>query len=201
MFIAAGQTVFLLTWLVSIIRYSSLRKLRFDLNPDERRQGAVRLAGGDWMRTLVDDAALQEDLDTLIQFQRRSLDGDPSLIRHEKARARMWELAIRGLWPLAIEEARKVLAQSGGDDDVSRMIIAVGHMSSRRLDAAREALHGLEQPEGYDEPELLSFVCEWLDPWQGNVDEDDFWDWENNSCIDHIQNTMQMIRNWNPKTV
>ena len=200
MFIAAGQTVFLLTWLVSIIRYSSLRKLRFDLNPDERREGAVRLAGGDWMRTLVDEAALQEDLDTLIQFQRRSLDGDPSLIRHEKARARMWELSIRGLWPLAIEEARKVLAQSGGDDDVSRMIIAVGHMSSRRLDAAREALHGLEQPEGYDEPELLSFVCEWLDPWQGNVDEDDFWDWENNSCIDHIQNTMQMIRNWNPKT-
>jgi hypothetical protein len=199
MFIAVGQTVFLLTWLVSIIRYSSLRKLRFDLNPDERREGAVKLAGGDWMRTLVDEAALEENLDTLIQFQRRSLDGDPSLVRHEKARARMWELAIRGLWPLAIEESRKVLAQSGGDDDIARMLIAVGHMASRRLDAAREALHGLEQPEGYDEPELLSFVCEWLDPWQGNVNEDDFWDWENNSCIDHIQNTMQMIRNWNPK--
>ncbi len=198
MFIAVGQTVFLLTWLVSTIRYSSLRKLRFDLNPDERREGAVKLAGGDWMRTLVDEAALEEDIDSLIQFQRRSLDGDPALIRHEKARARMWELAIRGLWPSAIEEARKVLAQSGGDDDVARMLIAVGHMASRRLDAAREALHGLEQPEGYDEPELLSFVCEWLDPWQGNVDEDDFWDWENNSCIDHIQNTMQMIRNWNP---
>ena len=199
MFIAVGQTVFLLTWLVSIIRYSSLRNLRFDLNPDERREGAVKLAGGDWMRTLVDEAALEENLDTLIQFQRRSLDGDPSLVRHEKARARMWELAIRGLWPSAIEESRKVLAQSGGDDDVARMLIAVGHMASRRLDAAREALHGLEQPEGYDEPELLSFVCEWLDPWQGNVNEDDFWDWENNSCIDHIQNTMQMIRNWNPK--
>ncbi len=198
MFIAVGQTVFLLTWLVSIIRYSSLRKLRFDLNPDERRQGAVKLAGGDWMRALVDEAALVEDLDTLIQFQRRSIDGDPSIVRHEKARARMWELAIRGLWPSAIEESRKVLAQAGGDDDVARMIIAVGHMASRRLDAARESMHGLEQPEGYDEPELLSFVCEWLDPWQGNVDEDDFWDWENNSCIDHIQNTMQMIRNWNP---
>ena len=199
MFIAVGQTVFLLTWLVSIIRYSSLRKLRFDLNPDERREGAVKLAGGDWMRTLVDEAALVEDLDSLIQFQRRSLDGDQSLVRHEKARARMWELAIRGLWPSSIEEARKVLAQAGGDDDVARMIIAVGHMASRRLDAAREALHGLEQPEGYDEPELLSFVCEWLDPWQGNVGEDDFWDWENNSCIDHIQGTMQMMRNWNPK--
>jgi len=199
MFMAVGQTVFLLTWLVSIIRFSSLKKLRFDLNPDERREGAVKIAGGDWMRTLVDESALAEDIDSLIQFQRRSIEGDPSLIRHEKARARMWELAIRGLWPSAIEESRKVLAQAGGDDDVARMIVAVGHMSSRRLDAAREALHGLQQPEGYDEPELLSFVCEWLDPWQGNVNEDDFWDWENNSCIDHIQNTMQMIRNWNPK--
>ena len=199
MFIAVGQLVFLLTWLVSIIRFTHLRNLRFDLNPDERREGAVRIAGGDWMRTLVDEAALQEDLDTLIRFQRRSLTGDESVIRFEKGRARMWELAIRGLWPSAIEEARKVLAQSGGDDDIARMIIATGHMASRRLDAARDALYGLEQPEGYDEPELLAFVCEWLDPWSGNVSEDDFWDWENNSCINHIQHLTQMIRGWNPK--
>ena len=200
MFIAVGQLIFLVTWLLSTIRFSPLRNLRFDLNPDERREGAVKLAGGDWMRTLVDEAALVEDLDTLIRFQRRSLDGDPSVIRFEKARARMWELAIRGLWPSAIEEARKVLAQAGGDDDISRMIIATGHMASRRLDAARDALHGLEQPEGYDEPELLAFVCEWLDPWTGNVTEDDFWDWENNSCINHLQNLTQMLRGWNPKT-
>ena len=135
------------------------------------------------MRTLVDEAALQEDLDTLIRFQRRSLSGDESVIRFEKGRARMWELALRGLWPSAIEEARRVLAQSGGDDDIARMIIATGHMASRRLDAARDALHGLEQPEGYDEPELLAFVCEWLDPWSGNVSEDDFWDWENNFWV------------------
>ena len=199
MFIAVGQLIFLLTWLVSIIRFGTLRSLRFDLNPDERRQGAVRLAGGDWMRTLVDEAALIEDLDTLIRFQRRSLDGDPSVIRYEKARARMWELAIRGLWPSAIEEARKVLAQAGGDDDIARMIIATGHMASRRLDAARDALHGLQQPEGYDEPELLAFVCEWLDPFTGNVNEDDFWDWENNSCINNLQHQIQMIRGWNPK--
>ena len=199
MFIAVGQLIFLLTWLVSIIRFGTLRSLRFDLNPDERRQGAVRLAGGDWMRTLVDEAALVEDLDTLIRFQRRSLDGDPSVIRYEKARARMWELAIRGLWPSAIEEARKVLAQAGGDDDIARMIIATGHMASRRLDAARDALHGLQQPEGYDEPELLAFVCEWLDPFTGNVNEDDFWDWENNSCINNLQHQIQMIRGWNPK--
>ena len=199
MFIAVGQLIFLLTWLVSIIRFGTLRNLRFDLNPDERREGAVRLAGGDWMRTLVDEAALIEDLDTLIRFQRRSLDGDPSVVRFEKARARMWELAIRGLWPSAIEEARKVLAQAGGDDDVARMIIATGHMASRRLDAARDALMGLEQPEGYDEPELLAFVCEWLDPFTGNVTEDDFWDWENNSCINNLQQQIQMIRGWNPK--
>ena len=199
MFIAVGQAIFLLTWLVSIIRFGKLRKLRFDLNPDERREGAVKLAGGDWMRTLVDDAALNEDLDTLISFQKRSLEGDPSVIRFEKARARMWELAIRGLWPSAIEESRKVLAQAGGDDDIARMIIATGHMASRRLDAARDALHGLEQPEGYDEPELLAFVCEWLDPWSGNVTEDDFWDWENNPCINHLQNLLQMVRSWSAK--
>jgi len=198
MFIALGQAVFLFTWALSIIRFKSLRTLRFDLNPDERREGAVTFAQGDWMRNLVEDAAIAEDLDALIQFQRRSIDGDPSLVRHEKARARMWEMAIRGLWPNAIEEAKKVLAQSGGDDDICRMIVAVGHMASRRLDAAREALHGLQQPEGYDEPELLAFVCEWLDPWQGNAQEDDFWDWENNSCIDHLQVLMRMLRGWQP---
>jgi hypothetical protein len=198
MFIALGQAVFLFTWALSIIRFRSLKSLRFDLNPDERREGAVTFAQGDWMRTLVEEAAIAEDLDALIQFQRRSIDGDPSLIRHEKARAHMWEMAIRGLWPKAIEEAKKVLAQAGGDDDICRMIVAVGHMASRRLDAAREALHGLQQPEGYDEPELLAFVCEWMDPWQGSVEEDDFWDWENNSCIDHLQILMKMLRGWSP---
>ena len=93
-----------------------------------------------------------------------------------KRHAKMWELALRGLWPQASEEAKKVLAQSGGDDDESRLLLAVSY-SSRRLDAAREALFGLEQPEGYDEPELISFLCEWLDPWHGRVDEDDLWDW------------------------
>ena len=66
----------------------------------------------------------------------------------------MIEMALRGLWPSAIEEAKKVLAQSGGNDDEARMIIASGHIACRRLDAAREALHNLQQPEGYDEPEL-----------------------------------------------
>ena len=198
MFIALGQAVFLFTWALSVIRFRTLRTLRFDLNPDERREGAVKFAEGDWMRSLVEEAAISEDLDALIQFQRRSLEGDPSLIRHEKARARMWELALRGLWQKAIEEAKKVLAQAGGDDDICRMIIATGHMASRRLDAAREALHGLQQPEGYDEPELLAFVCEWLDPWQGKVEEDDFWDWENNSCIDHLQILMRMLLGWQP---
>jgi len=79
------------------------------------------------------------------------------------------------------------------------MIIATGYMALRRLDAAREALHGLQQPEGYDEPELLSFVCEWLDPWNGTVTEDDLWDWENNSVIDHLQMLQNMMRYWNPQ--
>ncbi|MGB1632244.1 MAG: hypothetical protein ACPHEN_02480, partial [Candidatus Poseidoniaceae archaeon] len=117
MFIAVGNAVFLFTWLLSIARLSPLRQIRFDLDPEERREGAVMLAGGDWMREYIDNAALQEDLDGLIRFQKQSIEGDQSLVRHEKARAKMWVCAIRGLWPKAIEEAKKVLAQSGGDDD------------------------------------------------------------------------------------
>jgi len=202
MFIAVGQAIFLLTWLLSIIKFSQLSNLRFDLNPAERREGAVKLEGGGWMRQAVEIAARGEDLDSLVAFQRRSISEDAAIVRHEKARAKMWEMAIRGLWPSAIEEARKVLAQSGGNDDEARMIVATGQIASRRLDAAREALHGLQQPEGYDEPELLAFICEWMDPWQGNVTEDDIWDWENNSCIDHLQMLMSMLRGWkaNPPT-
>ena len=198
MFIAVGQAIFLLTWVLSIARFGHLRRLKFDLNPDERREGAVMSGGSDWMRDTVDQAALNDDLDALIRFQNREFDADPALVRHEKARAKMLENGLRGLWPKAIEEARKVLAQAGGDDDEARMIIAVGHLASRRLDAARESLHNLQQPEGYDEPELLSFILEWMDPWHGSVDEDDLWDWENNPCIDHLHNMMRMLRDWSP---
>ena len=198
MFIAVGNAIFLFTWLLSIARFAPLRQIRFDLDPEERREGAVMFAGGDWMREFIDDAALQEDLDGLIRFQKQSIEGDQSLVRHEKARAKMWESAIRGLWPKSIEEAKKVLAQSGGDDDEARMLIATGYIATRRLDAARGALRGLQQPEGYDEPELLAFICEWIDPWHGSVDEDDLWDWENNSTIDHLNEKMRMLRYWAP---
>jgi len=134
----------------------------------------------------------------LRRLQLADFTDDEALIRHEKARAKMWELALRGLWPQASEEAKKVLAQSGGDDDESRLLLAASYLASRRLDAAREALYGLEQPEGYDEPELISFLCEWLDPWHGRVDEDDIWDWENNSTIDHLQDIMKMLESWDP---
>ena len=199
LFIAVGQAVFMLTWILSIIRFGALRKLRFDLNPDERREGAVKVEGGDRLQLMVETAAYNEDIDLLIRVQTHDFPGDQALIRQEQSRASMWEKALRGLWPQAIEESRKLLAQAGGDDDEARMIIATGYMALRRLDAAREALHGLQQPEGYDEPELLSFVCEWLDPWNGTVTEDDLWDWENNSVIDHLQMLQNMMRYWNPQ--
>ena len=170
-----------------MVKFPDLAKANFDLDPMERREGEVQLASGDRMREIVDTAALNEDLDTLIRFQKASIDADDSVVRIEKNRAKMWEYAIRGLWPDTIEQARKVLAQAGGNDDEARMLISVGHIASRRLDAAREAIRGLEQAEGYDEPELIAFMCEWMDPWHGTVSEDDLWDWENNSCIDNLQ--------------
>ena len=198
-FIAVGQSIFLLTWVLSVAKFNSLRNLKFDLNPDQRREGAIMSGGGNWMSDLVADAALSNDLDALIRFQERSIGEDEAIVRMAKSRARMLEMAIRGLWPTAIEEAKKVLAQAGGDDDEARMIVAAGHIACRRLDAAREALHNLQQPEGYDEPELLAFICEWFDPWNGTVDEDDLWDWENNPCIDHLNDLMRMLRSWSPQ--
>ena len=46
MFIAVGNAVFLFTWLLSIAQLSPLRQIRFDLDQEERREGAVMLAGG-----------------------------------------------------------------------------------------------------------------------------------------------------------
>ena len=198
-FIAVGQAIFLLTWVLSISKFKPLRNLKFDLNPDQRREGAIMSGGGNWMFDLIEDAAQKNDVDSLVRFQSRSIGEDEAVVRLAKSRARMIEMGLRGLWPTAIEEAKKVLAQSGGDDDEARMVIAAGHIACRRLDAAREALHNLQQPEGYDEPELLAFICEWFDPYNGSVDEDDLWDWENNPCIDHLNDMMRMLRAWSPQ--
>ncbi len=199
-FIAAGQAIFLLTWILSLTRFKIMRQLRFDLNPDERRDGAIMSGGGDWMRHHLEKVALQDDLDGLRRFQTDTIKGNQLVIQLEKSRARMLECGMRGLWPEAIDVARKLLAQQGGDDDEARMIIAAGHIASRRLDAAKEALRGLEQPEGYDEPEILSFVAEWLDPWDGRATLDDFYDWEHTSPIDYLEEMQKRLRSWDPLT-
>ena len=80
-----------MTWLLSISKFGHLTKLRFDLNPDERREGAVLLEGGDRLQNLVENAAYNEDLDMLIRIQSREFPGDQALIRQEQSRASMWE--------------------------------------------------------------------------------------------------------------
>jgi len=199
-FIAAGQLIFLLTWILSINRFGHLRSLKFDLSPDERREGVIMAGGGDWMRDHIEIAARADDIAALRNFQTEKIDGDKAVVRLEKSRAKMIESALRGLWPRAIEEARKVLAIQGGEDDEARMIIATGHVACRRFDAAKEALRGMEQPEGYDEPELLSLTMEWLDPWAGRVSADDLYDWENNSTIDHLREMQKRLKSWSPDT-
>ena len=199
-FIAAGQAIFMLTWLLSISRFGRLRQIKFDLSPDERREGVIMAGGGDWMRRHIERSARDQDLAALRVFQTENIDGDRALVSLERGRAKMIESALRGLWPRAIEEGRKVLAQQGGDDDEARMIIACGHIACRRLDAAKEALHGMEQSEGYDEPELISFVAEWLDPWHGRVDDDDLYDWENISTVDLLREMQGRLQTWDPST-
>ena len=64
-FIAAGQTIFLLTWVLSITRFAHLKQLKFDLSPDERREGVIMAGGGDWMRDHIEIAARADDIAAL----------------------------------------------------------------------------------------------------------------------------------------
>ena len=52
-FIAAGQGIFILTWLLSIGRWRTVGITKFDLAPEERRSGAVRTHDGNWIRDYV----------------------------------------------------------------------------------------------------------------------------------------------------
>ena len=101
MFIAVGQAIFMLTWLASISQFGRLRSLRFDIDPDQRRDGAVMLTEGNNLRMMIDKAAQNDDLDMLRRLQSAEFTDDEALIRHEKARAKMWELALEvfGLKP------------------------------------------------------------------------------------------------------
>ena len=197
-FIAVGQGVFILTWLLSIGRWNTVGTTKFDLAPDERRSGAARTVSGNWIRDYVLRAAVDDDIATLRRFQTDSISADESLLRLERTRARMFEYAMRGLWPNAIETAKTVLAQQGGEDDEARMIIAVGHIASRRLDAAKVTLKGLIMDDNDEEPELVEFVSEWLDPWADRVTDDDLYDWENEATIDHIKELQSKLESWDP---
>jgi len=197
-FIAAGQGIFILTWLLSISRWRTVGITKFDLAPEERRSGAVRTDDGNWIRDYVMQAARQDDLGALRRFQEDAIEADESLLRLERGRAKMFEYAMRGLWPNAIEAAKTTLAQQGGNDDNARMLIAVGHIASRRLDASKMALKGLLMEDDEDEPELIEFISEWMDPWADRVDEDDLYDWENESTIDQIKELQSKIESWDP---
>ena len=52
-FIAVGQGVFILTWLLSIGRWNTVGTTQFDLAPDERRTGLARTVSGNWIRDYV----------------------------------------------------------------------------------------------------------------------------------------------------
>ena len=200
-FIASGQAVFLLIWILSIWKFFPLKNYAFDLSPDERRAGAFRRGTNDWMQKKIDIAARNDDLDFLISFQGESIQGDQSLVRLAKTKAKMHEYALRGLWPKAIAEARNVLAQQGGEDDDARLLIAVGHVACRRIDAAREALSSLENEDDFSEPEVISFIADYFNPWQGKASDDDLWDFKGEPMIDNLTDVMERFGFWSPDSL
>ena len=200
-FIASGQAIFLLIWILSVWKFFPLKNYSFDLSPDERRAGAFRRGTNDWMQKKIDNAVRNDDLDFLITFQAESIQGDQSLVRLAKAKAKMFEYALRGLWPKAITEARNVLAQQGGEDDDARLLIAVGHVACRRIDAAREALSSLENEDEYSEPEVISFIADYFNPWQGRASDDDLWDFKGEPMIDNLTDVMERFSLWSPDSL
>ena len=200
-FIASGQAIFLLIWILSIWKFFPLKNHVFDLSPDERRAGAFRRGTNDWMQKKVDNAVRKDDLDFLITFQRESIQGDQSLVRLAKTKARMYEYALRGLWPKAITEARNLLAQQGGEDDDARLLIGIGHVACRRIDAAREALSSLENEDDFSEPEVISFIADYFNPWQGRASDDDLWDFKGEPMIDNLTDMMERFGLWSPDSL
>ena len=200
-FIASGQAIFLLIWILSVWKFFTLKNQTFDLSPDERRAGAFRRGTNDWMQKKLDKAVRSDDLDLLITFQAESIQGDQSMVRLAKAKAKMYEYALRGLWPKAITEARNVLAQQGGEDDDARLLIAVGHVACRRIDAAREALSTLENEDDFSEPEVISFIADYFNPWQGRASDDDLWDFKGEPMIDNLTDIMERFSLWSPDSL
>ena len=195
-FIAVGQGVFLVTWLLSMPRLKVLRELDFDLSPEERRGEVIDSGAGDWMKNLIHEAARREDINGLRLFQTESLAGDQAVVRMEKTRARMIERAMRGLWPQAMSESRSLLAQQGGEGLEARLILAISYIATRRLDAAKQILYGIDEEERDDDTEVLMMITEFLDPWRGEVDVDLRKKHLKNPTVVHLGLLMKRLAVW-----
>ena len=195
-FIAVGQGVFLVTWLLSMPRLKTLRELDFDLSPEERRGEVIDSGAGDWMKNLIHEAARREDINGLRLFQTESLAGDQAVVRMEKTRARMIERAMRGLWPQAMTESRSLLAQQGGEGLEARLILAISYIATRRLDAAKQILYGIDEEERDDDTEVLMMITEFLDPWRGEVDVDLRKKHLKNPAVVHLGLLMKRLAVW-----
>ena len=195
-FIAVGQGVFLVTWLLSMPRLKVLRELEFDLSPEERRGEIIDSGAGDWMKNLIHEAARREDINGLRLFQSESLAGDQAVVRMEKTRARMIERAMRGLWPQAMSESRSLLAQQGGEGLEARLILAISYIATRRLDAAKQILYGIDEEERDDDTEVLMMMTEFLDPWRGEVDLDLRKKHIKNPTVVHLGLLMKRLAVW-----
>jgi len=195
-FIAVGQGVFLITWMMSMPSLKRLRELDFDLSPEERRGEIIDSGAGDWMKNLIHEAARREDINALRLFQNETLAGDEAVIRMEKTRARMIECALRGLWPRAMGECRSLLAQQGGEGMEARLILALSYIASRRIDAAKQVLYGIEEESLDDDAEVMLMLIEFLDPWRGEVDEELRSKHRKHPTVVHLGRLMKRLASW-----
>jgi len=195
-FIAVGQAVFLVIWMLSLPRLKQLRGMSFDLSPEERREESTLEGAGEWMTAMIHESACREDINALRLFQDAPLAGDEAVVRMEKTRARMIELAIRGLWPAAMKEARSLLAQQGGAGIEPRLVLAASYLATRRLDAAKRILYEIPEEECDEDVEVLMMLTEFLDPWRGQVSQNLRKSHARHPSLVHLRNVMKRLPEW-----
>ena len=140
-------------------------------------------------KTFVENAAYNEDIDMLFAFKPTT---SPA-IKRSYGRSNLAQQCGKASEVFVAGGHRGEQKHAGANrwwiTTKARMLIATGYMALRRLDAAREALHGLQQPEGYDEPEIRRSSANGSIQ-ERNQDDDD--PTGTNSDDDYLQNLGMM---------
>ena len=149
----AGQTVFLIIWLLSLTRIFRLRKIHFDMNSSDL--GEVKESRRE-VETVEPErhisvneliwAARDDRLHFLASSRQRLLEQGASK-RADATRADLLLAMCTGRWEDVEERATSLLAQMGGKDDLARRALAAAALAKRDLLEAEEEIKDFDSKD------------------------------------------------------